>query len=72
MTTSFFSRTITFPDGRPAHSFLSVVDVASLFGISEAVVYDAIKAGELYRKPFSKRRYVVALEDALAWFNADR
>ena len=63
---------LTFPDGRPVPTYLSVVEVAELFGLSSQRVYNAIKQDELYARKFTARRFKIMLSDALAWFNADR
>ena len=63
---------LTFPDGRPAPSYLSVAQVAELFGITTQSVYFAINRQELYAKKFTARRFRVTLADTVAWFNAER
>ncbi len=63
--------TLTFPDGRPVPSFLSVAQVAELFSITTESVYTAIRKDELYARKFTARQFRVTLAAALAWFNAD-
>ena len=59
----------TFPDGRPIPQFLTPREVAYWLNISPAVVYLAIKAGELHCRKFTSRQFRIQREAVLEWFH---